>query len=81
MRRAPTETKNKGSNMNEIVKINKLVVIGWTGQRRAYLNTSEEEALARFKKSEDGWQDNPPVEIIDFDDSFGVYEVWALNDE
>lgn len=58
---------------------NKLVVVGWLGIRRAYLNVSREEAIARWMR--DSSANEPPpddkVEEITFTDEFGVYDAWA----
>ena len=58
---------------------NKLVVVGWLGIRRAYLNVSREEAVARWMR--DSGDTVPPpedkVEEITFTDEFGVYDAWG----
>lgn len=60
--------------------MNRLVVIGFTGVKRAYLNLSKDEAMRRYASAES-------VEIQDlekseftkefaFEDEFGVYDAW-----
>jgi hypothetical protein len=66
----------KTSNM----KKNKLICIGVTGIKSCYLNVTMEEAVKRFaaesgSSEEDVW-DIEPIEVIDFNDRFGAYDIW-----
>jgi hypothetical protein len=59
-----------------------LIVIGWRGVRRAYLDIPKEEALARWRRHEGFSQhSNEPeprlVSEIHFLDEFGVYDAWG----
>jgi hypothetical protein len=55
-----------------------LIVIGYRGVRRAYLDIPREEAIARFKKAE-AWNELEPrlIDEIHFLDEFGVYDAWG----
>jgi hypothetical protein len=55
---------------------NMLVVIGYTGVKTCYFNTSAEDAIALYKAAEDT-DDITGVhcEVISFHDMFGAYEV------
>ena len=58
--------------------MNTLIVIGWLGVRRAYLNVSREEAIRRYMEAE-GEEDPPPPERItefSFEDEFGCYDAY-----
>ena len=54
-----------------------LIVIGWTGVQRAYLDVPREEAIARYTKSECETPEDGQIEQFEFDDEFGVYSAWA----
>lgn len=64
---------------------NKLTVIGYLGDKNAYLNLSKEEAIQRFMQ--DNLRDEDcnkeyvekygNVEEFYFDDEFCVYDAWA----
>ena len=54
---------------------NHLVVIGWMGAKKAYLNVSREEALRRYVETE-GEIDGEHIAEFDFDDQFCVYDAW-----
>ncbi len=58
-------------------KANRLIVIGWLGDKRAYLNITREEAIARYIEAEgeslDTLLNNGLIEEFDFDDEFWVY--------
>ena len=57
---------------------NTLQVIGPIGGKVCYLNISKEEALARYKKDEDNYNDYQieDVESYEFNDEFKVYDIW-----
>lgn len=59
---------------------NTLIVIGWLGIKRAYLNISEEEAKKRFIAKEGKIEDGMRIEIIHFNDEFAAYDLWADED-
>ena len=58
--------------------MNTLVVIGWTGCKKCYLNISREEAIERYKEEDDfaEYLDIGDIEVFNFDDEFGAYDVW-----
>ena len=61
--------------------MNKLVVIGYIGIKRCYLNIDEKDAISRYIQSEGISEklfvDNDiQVDVIEFDDEFGAYAVW-----
>ena len=64
---------------------NKLTVIGYLGDKSAYLNLSKEEAIRRFLDSNLNFQDCVEedvekyrnVEEFYFDDEFCVYDAWG----
>lgn len=58
---------------------NWIVSIGFTGIFNCYLNIDEDEAIRRYKKSEnitDEEMEGITVNVIHFDEEFGAYEVW-----
>ena len=61
--------------------MNKLIVIGWVGVKKAYLNVSKEEAIKRYCL-EDGsitpeeLFSNNLVSEFEFDKEFSVYDAW-----
>ena len=57
---------------------NKLIVIGWTGQKRCYLNIPREEAVSRYLKSEGIKQGlgDEKIDELEFDTEFAGYAVW-----
>lgn len=67
---------------------NKLIVIGWMGSKRCYLNVSVEEAKRRFIEAEgEPYLDNmtdewftkfDKISEFEFDDEFGAYDAWSL---
>jgi hypothetical protein len=67
-------------------KKNTLVVIGYMGVKRAYLNMSEEDALQRHLESEwpEGWDEATEADArsrmtsFEFADSFCVYDASAI---
>lgn len=62
---------------------NRLVVIGWMGVKRAYLNVPKEEAIARYKRS-DGIEESDELECdvfeFEFEDEFSVYDAGPKGD-
>ena len=65
-----------------------LIVIGWPGQRRAYLDMTREAAIWRFQQDEadltiQGFTDivHHYVHEIAFVDTFGVTNLWETGDE
>lgn len=54
-----------------------LVVIGYMGQKRAYLDVSEEFARKMYERSEGAIDDYVEVKTIAFDDEFGAYDIWT----
>ena len=60
--------------------MNTLIVIGWLGARKAYLNLSEEEALKRYCAAE-GCTEAEAKEAgffkFEFEDEFNVYDAYA----
>lgn len=65
-------------------KTNTLIVIGWTGIQRAYLNVPRDEAIRRYRASEDQPEDVWDkaslgyIEEFTFKDEFGTYSAWAI---
>jgi hypothetical protein len=61
---------------------NKIIVIGYLGIRKCYLNVPEEIAIARYCESEELTREEFDKDIglnmqtIEFDDEFGCYDVW-----
>ena len=63
--------------------MNKLVVIGWIGCKYCYLNISEEDAINRYCISEEITSEEfnnnePPIDILEFNDEFGAYAIYNL---
>ncbi|HEY9640146.1 MAG TPA: hypothetical protein V6C57_06660 [Coleofasciculaceae cyanobacterium] len=65
-------------------KKNTLISIGWKGDKRCYLNVSKEEAIKRYVESEGMTTDkviaNDFVDEFEFDDEFGSYAVYSINE-
>jgi hypothetical protein len=65
---------------------NTLVVIGYLGVKRAYLNMSEEDALMRHLEAEwpEGWDESTEADTrsrmtsFEFSDTFAVYDASAI---
>ena len=62
------------------MKSHTLIVIGFMGMKRAYLDIAMDEAQRRFLQAE-GYTQNELVvhsmiNIVEFEDEFGVYDVW-----
>lgn len=60
---------------------NKIIAIGYRGDRQCYLNVSEEEAIKRYcdynNISEEEFEDNDVTTYtIEFTDEFGCYDIW-----
>ena len=60
--------------------MNKIIVIGFLGNRRVYLNVPREEAIRRWKTDE-GDEDfkESLVTEIEFGDEFCTYDVWEVS--
>jgi hypothetical protein len=54
-----------------------LIVIGWLGSKRAYLDLSLEEAQARYRRDEGEEPAHLPATIFEFGDEFACYDAWA----
>lgn len=54
---------------------NTLVVMGWLGNKSAYLNVPKEEAIARFKKDNEGDDEPYSVNEYEFTDELWAYDV------
>ena len=64
---------------------NRIIEIGYKGIAYAFLNIPREEAIARYCKAEDTSReqfdiDTIPINEFEFDDVFGSYSAWALNE-
>lgn len=61
-------------------KMNKLITIGWLGNKTAYLNVSKEDAIKRYLEDNPGYEDEIAtpdfVSEFDFTDEFGVYDAY-----
>lgn len=58
----------------------KLIVIGYLGLKRCYLDVPREAAIERWKRAT-GYQyilESSNIVEIDFNDEFGTYDVWAV---
>jgi prefoldin subunit 5 len=58
---------------------NKLIVIGWLGMKRCYLNISREEAIERYKKDEEILEEEwveieEDIKEFQFEDEFYAYD-------
>mgnify|MGYP001578128023 CR=1 FL=1 len=68
------------------MKKNKLIIIGYIGIKRCYLNISDREAIQKYIKEEEisetelELSDNITIEHLDFDDEFCAYDIWSLDD-
>jgi len=61
--------------------MNKLIVIGWIGIKKCYLNIEKEEAIERYMKSEEMTREEfDEAELscdeVKFDDEFDAYDIW-----
>ncbi len=68
--------------------MNTLIVIGYTGTKRAYLNVDEDTAIERYLESEgmiysaeDRFEEerraHKQMKMFTFDDEFNVYDAWG----
>ena len=59
--------------------MNTLIVIGWLGSKRCYLNISESEAIARYIKDEDSDLEFvlEHIDTFTFDDEFCAYDAYS----
>lgn len=70
-----------GQGIGFRMKENTLIIIGYTGIMKAYLNVSRDEAIKRYNVSE-GIKENEPleralrIEEFSFTDEFSVYSAW-----
>jgi hypothetical protein len=61
---------------------NKLIVIGCVGSKYCYLNITKEEAIKRYKVSENDYDEDylnekiNELEEFEFDDEFKAYDAW-----
>ena len=60
--------------------MNHLIVIGYIGTKRCYLNMSLEEARARYVKTEGEEPEPRLIDEFDFEDEFGAYDAWERRD-
>ena len=64
-----------------------LTLVGWPGQRRAYLDMTREAALWRFEAeaqpTPNALQDiaRSFVDVFEFTDTFGVTDIWETGNE
>lgn len=60
---------------------NTLVVIGYLSMMRCYLNVTKKDAIERYLRTHELDEllqhDYDNIEIIEFDDEFCAYDVWA----
>jgi hypothetical protein len=61
--------------------VNKLIVIGYIGIKKCYLNITEDQAIKRYCKTENITrqmfdEDDISIYTIEFNDEFCAYEVW-----
>lgn len=60
--------------------LNTLIVIGWLGIKKCYVNVSREDAIKRFCESEDYTPEdiikNKLINEYIFDDEFQAYDAW-----
>ena len=71
--------------------MNRLIIIGFMGDKLAYLNVNREEAITRYRNQlDDGhWDKDNFIEFMDkiekdhieeftFTDEFAVYDAWGI---
>lgn len=58
--------------------MNKLIVIGWRGLKKAYLNLSREEAVRRYCETEGETPKEAEAKLSEvvFENEFSVYDAW-----
>jgi len=59
---------------------NELIVIGYLGMKRCYLNVTEEDAILRYCESDNISREqfdeyDIPIDKMSFDDEFGTYSL------
>jgi hypothetical protein len=71
-----------GKDSNQDRHMNKIIAIGYTGQKRCYLNISREEAVSRYLNSEGIKQGlgDEKIDEFEFDTEFAGYDVWESED-
>jgi hypothetical protein len=61
--------------------MNRLIVIGFRSDKKAYLNVPREEAIRRYllehPEDETDVRSGLIVDVIDFEDEFYVYDAWG----
>lgn len=59
--------------------MNTLIVIGWLGCKRCYLNIPQEEAIERYIKDEDSNLEFvlKHIDTFTFDDEFCAYDAYS----
>jgi len=60
--------------------MNTLIVIGWLGCKKCYLNISREEAIERYKRDDGTGEEEwvaieEDIEEFQFEDEFSAYDV------
>lgn len=59
--------------------MNTLIIIGYAGARRCYLNITLDEAKQRYLKSSGEVRiSDDRIEIISFKDEFAAYDIWEV---
>lgn len=59
-----------------------IVVIGWLGLRKVYVDVPIEQAIERFEKNESRQLDSDDdVRAFTIDDEFAAYDVWPLSSD
>lgn len=56
--------------------MNKIIVIGYLGIKRCYLNITKEEALKRYIDENGHDFEVEDIEEFEFKDEFSVYDIW-----
>lgn len=59
---------------------NTLILIGFIGMKKCYLNITKEEAIERYcayMSLDVAAFNEDSVEVIEFDDEFEAYDVWS----
>lgn len=67
-------------------KKHRLVIVGWLGNQTAFLDVTRAEAIAKFKtlpgNSKELEEDFlASVWIVEFDEYFGISDVWGREDD
>lgn len=61
--------------------INKLIIIGFVGSKRCYMNIGREAAIGRYLVENDierSQLSDDYIEELEFDDEFSVYDIWNV---